>query len=214
MQWWHNTAELENTSKFKGTSTEIIKEFLEQNSGVIKRDRLTLQLIHCTHLFRRRNNRCLLRQHEPRRDRGWAPQPSCPPQRKKQWDRRFAVSEPLPQQVFRLLPLPAMMKTLPHLHRAASWPMRTILKWLLSSCNWISWATLVVSIFLCLFIMTSFRIFLLLLCFSCTGFLHDDGSSSFHPTLLKPEGGADPQLIDECQQALLTVKCIQEDKES
>lgn len=62
--------------------------------------------------------------------------------------------------------------------------------------------------------MTSFRIFLLLLCFSCTGFLHDDGSSSFHPTLLKPEGGADPQLTDKCQQELLTVEHTQEEKES
>lgn len=47
-----------------------------------------------------------------------------------------------------------------------------------------------------------------------SGFLHDDGSSSFHPTLLKPEGGADPQLIDKCQQQLLTVKFTQELKES
>lgn len=44
-------------------------------------------------------------------------------------------------------------------------------------------------------------------------FLTDDGSSRFHPTLLKPEGGAGPQLIDK-SQALLTVKRIQEDKES
>lgn len=46
-----------------------------------------------------------------------------------------------------------------------------------------------------------------------SGFLHDDGSSSFHPTLLKPEGGADPQLIDKCQQELLTIKHSQDLKE-
>lgn len=56
--------------------------------------------------------------------------------------------------------------------------------------------------------------FLLLLCFFCTGFLHNDGSSSFHPTPLKPEGGADPQLIDKCQQELLTIKHSQDLKES
>lgn len=63
-------------------------------------------------------------------------------------------------------------------------------------------------------IMTGFRLFLLLLCFSCKDFLHDDGSSSFYPTLLKPEGGAGPQLIDKCQQELLAVKRTQEEKES
>lgn len=38
-----------------------------------------------------------------------------------------------------------------------------------------------------------------------SGFLHDDGSSSIHSTLLKPEGGADPQLIEKSQQALLNI---------
>lgn len=69
-------------------------------------------------------------------------------------------SESLHEQVFGVLPPHTVMKTcwLPHLHRATSWPTRTILKLFLSPCNWISWANVVALIFVCLFLMTKYLV--------------------------------------------------------
>ena len=66
----------ENLSKFKDTSTEIMKELLGQSGRLIKQDRLTCctelahQIILSTHhICMRRDDKWLLRQHEPRTDR-------------------------------------------------------------------------------------------------------------------------------------------------